>query len=142
MKTVTFRKEVQEQLDLIKTADIVVGIPSFNNARTIGHVVRAVQAGLAKYFPDRKSVLVNSDGGSHNRTNFFLTKRLNGIYYGIVTRFFCKNLIFDKAGFSLDGNGTVSSFRYYIFRSQCTQRTRTSKKNQINDLFLLPARLA
>ncbi len=68
MKTVTFRKEVQEQLDLIKTADIVVGIPSFNNARTIGHVVRAVQAGLAKYFPDRKSVLVNSDGGSTDRT--------------------------------------------------------------------------
>ena len=68
MKTVTFRKEVQEQLDLIKTADIVVGIPSFNNARTIGHVVRAVQAGLAKYFPDRKSVLVNSDGGSTDNT--------------------------------------------------------------------------
>jgi len=69
MKTVTFRKEVQEQLDLIKTADIVVGIPSFNNARTIGHVVRAVQAGLAKYFPDRKSVLVNSDGGSTDKTH-------------------------------------------------------------------------
>ena len=26
-------------------ADIVVGIPSYNNARTIGHVVRAAQAG-------------------------------------------------------------------------------------------------
>ena len=68
MKTVTFRKEVHEQLDRIKTADIVVGIPSFNNARTIGHVVRAIQAGLAKYFPDRKSVLVNSDGGSTDNT--------------------------------------------------------------------------
>jgi glucosylglycerate synthase len=68
MKTVTFRKEVQERLDLIKTADILVGIPSYNNARTIGHVVRAVQAGLAKYFPDRKAVLVNSDGGSTDGT--------------------------------------------------------------------------
>ena len=68
MKTVIFRKEVSEQLDRIKTADIVVGIPSFNNARTIGHVVRAVQAGLAKYFPDRKSVLLNSDGGSTDNT--------------------------------------------------------------------------
>ena len=35
----------------IRTADIVIGIPSYNNVRTIGHVVRAAQAGLAKYFP-------------------------------------------------------------------------------------------
>jgi glycosyltransferase involved in cell wall biosynthesis len=46
----------------------VIGIPSYNNARTIGHVVRAVQAGLAKYFSDRKAVLVNSDGGSRDGT--------------------------------------------------------------------------
>ena len=48
--------------------DIVVGVPSFNNARTIGHVVRAVEAGLAKYFPGRRSLLVNSDGGSTDGT--------------------------------------------------------------------------
>jgi len=49
--------------------DIVVGIPSFNSARTIAHVVRAVAGGLAKYFPDRKSVIVNSDGGSTDGTH-------------------------------------------------------------------------
>jgi glycosyltransferase involved in cell wall biosynthesis len=49
-------------------AEILVGIPSYNNARTIGHVVRAVEAGLAKYFPGRRSVLVNSDGGSTDGT--------------------------------------------------------------------------
>src|SRR3989304_1638568 len=48
---------------------IVVGIPSFNSARTIAHVVRAVAGGLAKYFPDRKSVIVNSDGGSTDGTH-------------------------------------------------------------------------
>ena len=68
MTTILERKEVFEQIGKIKTADIVVGIPSFNNARTIGHVVRAVQAGLAKYFPGKKSVLVNSDGGSTDGT--------------------------------------------------------------------------
>ncbi len=68
MKTVTFRTEVREQLELIGQADIIVGIPSFNNARTIGHVVRAIQAGLAKYFPDQKAVVVNSDGGSSDGT--------------------------------------------------------------------------
>ena len=52
----------------VKKTDILVGIPSFNNANTIGHVVRAVQAGLTKYFPDRKAVIVNSDGGSTDNT--------------------------------------------------------------------------
>ncbi len=68
MATILERKEVKEQLRRIKSADIVVGIPSYNNARTISHVVKAVQAGLAKYFPDRKAVLVNSDGGSIDGT--------------------------------------------------------------------------
>ena len=68
MSTILQRKDVFEQIGKIKTADIVVGIPSFNNARTIGHVVRAVQAGLAKYFPGNKSVLVSSDGGSTDDT--------------------------------------------------------------------------
>jgi glycosyltransferase involved in cell wall biosynthesis len=59
---------IQDWINEVSSADIVVGIPSFNNARTIGHVVRAVQAGLAKYFPGSKAVLVNSDGGSTDGT--------------------------------------------------------------------------
>src|SRR5512147_3060497 len=69
MDSIASRKEVCKQLECIVSADILVGIPSFNNARTIGHVVRAVQAGLAKYFPDRKAVLVDSDGGSTDGTD-------------------------------------------------------------------------
>jgi glycosyltransferase involved in cell wall biosynthesis len=61
-------REVLQKINEIKEADILVGIPSYNNARTIGHVVRAVQAGFAKYFPDRKTILVNSDGGSTDGT--------------------------------------------------------------------------
>ncbi|MBI4378574.1 MAG: glycosyl transferase family 2 [Nitrospinae bacterium] len=68
MEKIVLRKEILGRIDEIKGADIIVGIPSYNNARTIGHVVKAVQAGLAKYFPDRKSVLVNSDGGSTDGT--------------------------------------------------------------------------
>jgi len=52
----------------IHRADIVLGIPSYNNARTIAHVVRAAQAGLGRYFPQYKSVIVNSDGGSQDGT--------------------------------------------------------------------------
>lgn len=56
------------QLEELGAADIVVGIPSYNNARTIGHVVRAAQAGLAKYFPQFSALIVNSDGGSKDQT--------------------------------------------------------------------------
>jgi glycosyltransferase involved in cell wall biosynthesis len=61
-------KTLEMQLKEIKEADILIGIPSYNNARTIGHVVRAVMAGLAKYFPKARAVLVNSDGGSTDGT--------------------------------------------------------------------------
>jgi glycosyltransferase involved in cell wall biosynthesis len=56
------------QLEGIGEADILIGIPSYNNVRTIGHVVRAVTVGLAKYFPKSKAVLLNSDGGSIDGT--------------------------------------------------------------------------
>jgi len=68
MQGALLRHEVQEWIEQIKEADVLVGIPSFNNARTIGHVVRAVQAGFAKYFPTKKCVLINSDGGSSDET--------------------------------------------------------------------------
>ena len=58
----------RNQLEEIKETDILIGIPSYNNVRTIGHVVRAVSAGLAKYFPSAKAVLFNSDGGSTDGT--------------------------------------------------------------------------
>lgn len=52
----------------LQRADIVIGIPSYNNVRTIGHVVRAAHTGLNKYFPSCRSVIVNSDGGSTDDT--------------------------------------------------------------------------
>jgi glycosyltransferase involved in cell wall biosynthesis len=61
-------EDVARRLREIRSADLLVGIPSFNNERTIGHVVRAAVSGIAKHFPDAKAVLVNSDGGSRDRT--------------------------------------------------------------------------
>jgi glycosyltransferase involved in cell wall biosynthesis len=68
MEQTSLHEAIQQKIGEIKQADILVGIPSYNNALTIGHVVRAVQAGFGKYFPDRKCVLVNADGGSTDGT--------------------------------------------------------------------------
>jgi len=61
-------EEAREKLEQVGKADILVGIPSYNNEKTIGQVVRAVQCGLAKYFPNEKAMIMNSDGGSTDRT--------------------------------------------------------------------------
>lgn len=60
--------EVHKALEGIGGADIVVGIPSYNNAATIRHVVAAIQTGLEKYFPQYRGVIVNSDGHSSDGT--------------------------------------------------------------------------
>jgi hypothetical protein len=61
-------RAVAEAVDRVGSADIMVGIPSYRNAATIGHVARAAQAGLVQYFPDLRPVLVNADAGSPDGT--------------------------------------------------------------------------
>lgn len=68
MESLIRQDNIEDCIKSINNADILVGIPSYNNAKTIGHVVRAVQGGFAKYFPEKKTVLVNSDGGSTDGT--------------------------------------------------------------------------
>lgn len=68
MKTVELPHEARLAAEFIQRADLVVGIPSYNNAKTIGHVAQAAYAGLAKYFPNFTAVLINSDGGSADGT--------------------------------------------------------------------------
>jgi hypothetical protein len=60
--------EVREHLTQIGRADILVGIPSYNNAGTIRYVVKQAVQGMVEHFPDLKPVLMNSDGGSPDNT--------------------------------------------------------------------------
>jgi glucosylglycerate synthase len=78
MKDSVLSSEATLKVEEITRADIVVGVPSFNNRNTIKHVVRAVQYGLAKYFPRHKAVLVNSDGGSTDGTREIVEE--TGVY--------------------------------------------------------------
>ena len=68
MESAVLPAEAHRAVDAIRHADIVVGIPSYNNGRTIGHVVQAANAGLRKYFPQLTGVVINSDGGSTDNT--------------------------------------------------------------------------
>ncbi len=59
---------VQQQVGALGGASIVVGIPSYNSAQTIGHVAAVAAAGARRRFPESRVVLVNADGGSSDRT--------------------------------------------------------------------------
>ncbi len=56
------------QLINVGEVDIVVGLPTHNNAKTIEPVIRAVQAGILKCFPRERAVIINADGGSQDGT--------------------------------------------------------------------------
>ncbi|MFA5866692.1 MAG: glycosyl transferase family 2 [Actinomycetota bacterium] len=55
-------KSVQEQLHKIKRADILIGIPSYGDSETINHVISTAGAGIARFYPGLKGVIVNSYG--------------------------------------------------------------------------------
>lgn len=61
-------EETRERLKMTGHADIVVGIPSYNNAETIGRVIKAAELGLAKYFPEYKGLIIISEGGNMDET--------------------------------------------------------------------------
>ncbi len=52
----------------VKKADLVIGIPSYNEADNIVFVVEKAQEGLKKYFPRKKSVIINVDNHSSDGT--------------------------------------------------------------------------
>ncbi|MDD5094175.1 MAG: glycosidase [Dehalococcoidia bacterium] len=56
-----FRQAISDSLEQARqtgAADIVVGIPFYNEADSIGHVLRAAIKGLDQYYPNAKSVIV------------------------------------------------------------------------------------
>ena len=62
------RAYTSKRIEEIDTADIVVGIPCYNNEQTIAHVIRMVTHGLAKHYKDKRSVIHIADGGSTDDT--------------------------------------------------------------------------
>ncbi len=60
--------QAMKHLKRIRHADLLVGIPSYNNAHTINFVVYQAAKGLATYFPQSASVIFIADGHSTDGT--------------------------------------------------------------------------
>jgi hypothetical protein len=61
------------QLMNVGEVDILVGLPTHNNAKTVGPVVQAIQSGLLRSFPRERAAIINVDGGSHDGTPELIT---------------------------------------------------------------------
>jgi hypothetical protein len=62
------RDDARSRVEKIENADLVVGIPCFNNQETLGYVIQQVSAGLHSHFPEKKALIMVSDGGSVDDT--------------------------------------------------------------------------
>jgi glycosyltransferase involved in cell wall biosynthesis len=89
----------------IEKADILVGIPSFNNVLTASYVISQVTKGLDTYFPNLKSVIFVSDGNSRDETlksvkKVYLpseVKLIPAIYMGVSGKGRAVRAIFEAA---------------------------------------------
>ncbi|MBU4567145.1 MAG: glycosyltransferase family 2 protein [Desulfarculus sp.] len=62
------RGYTNKRLEEIAEADILIGIPCYNNETTIAHVVQMVTHGLADHYGDKRAVILVADGGSTDDT--------------------------------------------------------------------------
>ena len=91
----------------IEKADILVGVPSYNNVLTASYVLSQVVKGLDLYFPKLKSVIFVSDGNSVDAT-LTSVKRVNlpsrvklipAIYLGVSGKGTAVRAIFEAASY-------------------------------------------
>ncbi|MGD9158746.1 MAG: glycosyltransferase [Desulfobacteraceae bacterium] len=60
--------ESEANPDNITKADLVVSIPSYNEADSIAFPTTQASIGIKKYFPDKKAVIINCDNNSPDNT--------------------------------------------------------------------------
>jgi hypothetical protein len=61
--------DLLRQLISVGEVDILVGLPTHNNAKTVGHAAQMVRAGLIQYFPRQRTAILNADIGSRDGTS-------------------------------------------------------------------------
>ncbi|HZC23031.1 MAG TPA: hypothetical protein VE866_06810 [Candidatus Binatia bacterium] len=61
------------QLINVGEVDILVGLPTHNNAKTVGPVLQTIRTGILRDFPRERTVIINADGGSRDGTPELVT---------------------------------------------------------------------
>jgi len=76
---VTLDDHLADGIKKIGSADVVVGIPSFRNAATIGHVAATAAKGLREHYGGARVAILNADGGSEDGTPDRVAEGASGV---------------------------------------------------------------
>lgn len=95
------------RLEKIDQADMVIGIPCFNNDSTIEHVMDMVSEGIAQHYRDLRTVIIISDGGSTDDSREIakekmvqpFIEKIVAIYRGVPGKGSALRMIFEAASF-------------------------------------------
>lgn len=68
MSSPIFPDRKEEDPLRVESAELVVGIPSLNEADSIQHPTTIADQGLKRFFPDKKGVIINCDNASPDNT--------------------------------------------------------------------------
>ena len=68
------REYVLQKIGELGQVDIVIGVPTYNSEETVVGVLTNIYRGLEKYYPDRRTVVYVSDGGSLDYTRELVQK--------------------------------------------------------------------
>jgi glycosyltransferase involved in cell wall biosynthesis len=89
-----------------RSVDIVVGIPSYNEADNIGFVVKQVAGGLREYFSGMNNAIINADNFSEDGTRqAFLNAESHGVH---------KTYLSTTRGVKGKGNNLHNLYRYLL----------------------------
>jgi glucosylglycerate synthase len=56
------------QLISVGEVDLLIGLPTHNNAKTVGPVISAIQNGILQWFPRDRAAIIDADAGSRDGT--------------------------------------------------------------------------
>jgi glycosyltransferase involved in cell wall biosynthesis len=101
------RAWANRRLEKVDHADLVVGIPCFNNDSSIDHVIDMVSEGIAQHYQDLRSMIIISDGGSTDDSReiakekmvYPFIEKIITIYRGIPGKGSALRMIFEAASF-------------------------------------------
>lgn len=98
------REYVLQRIAEIGGADLLIGIPAYNSEETIVGVMSTAFAGLERHYPDARSVLFISDGGSLDYTRELAQKtkspkvpKIVAIYRGLSGKGTALRAVFQAA---------------------------------------------
>ncbi len=104
----SLRDHVRSKIEQLGSADIVIGIPSFHCDTTIAHVLETATKGIQKHYPEHRTLLIVSDGGSTDDTRevallfdekSYGIEKIVTIYRGLPGKGSALRAIFEAADF-------------------------------------------